>query len=184
NKEGKLGKQREDDVVVVSKSSHTYGEELANSTFCGVFPGDGWSGRMEDSILHGCIPVIVQDGVYSAYENVFNLESFGVRISEDEIPNMIRILRNISDAEIETKLSNVRKIFPRFLYRDSVMLEAARQKKLHGVVEDWAVQFSQIHGDDVFATLMQILHYKLHNDKWRQEFLYRKEKNFGVPPNC
>lgn len=60
NKEGKLGKQHSPDVKVTSQRSKHYHEELASSVFCGVMPGDGWSGRMEDSILQGCIPVIIQ----------------------------------------------------------------------------------------------------------------------------
>lgn len=34
-----------------------------------------------------------QDGIYLPYENVLNYESFAVRIREDEIPNLIHILR-------------------------------------------------------------------------------------------
>lgn len=60
NKDGKLGRQHQEDVIVTPIRSDKYKEELANSVFCGVFPGDGWSGRMEDSILQGCIPVIIQ----------------------------------------------------------------------------------------------------------------------------
>lgn len=60
NKEGKLGKQHAADVIVTPLRSENYHEDLASSVFCGVMPGDGWSGRMEDSILQGCIPVIIQ----------------------------------------------------------------------------------------------------------------------------
>jgi hypothetical protein len=60
NKEGKLGKQHAEDVIVTPLRSANYHEDLASSVFCGVFPGDGWSGRMEDSILQGCIPVVIQ----------------------------------------------------------------------------------------------------------------------------
>jgi hypothetical protein len=27
-------------------------------------PGDGWSARLEDAVLHGCIPVIIIDNVH------------------------------------------------------------------------------------------------------------------------
>lgn len=37
----------------------TYSEHLARSIFCVVAPGDGYSGRGEDAVLHGCIPLIV-----------------------------------------------------------------------------------------------------------------------------
>ncbi|KAL3819825.1 hypothetical protein ACJIZ3_005730 [Penstemon smallii] len=183
NKEGKLGKQHAEDVVVTPMRADDYSEELATSIFCGVMPGDGWSGRMEDSILHGCIPVVIQDGIYLPYENVLNYESFAVRIREDEIPNLINILRRMNETEVELKLANVKKIWQRFLYRDSVLLEAERQNATFGHVEKWAVLFSDLSEDDAFTTLMQVLHYKLHNDPWRRKFVPSR-KNFGLPTEC
>lgn len=182
NKKGKLGKQHTADVVVTPLRTDHYHEELASSIFCGVMPGDGWSGRMEDSIFQGCIPVVIQDGIYLPYENVLNYESFAVRIQEDEIPNLISILRRFNETEIEIKLANVRKIWQRFLYCDSVLLEAERQKNVLGLVEDWAIEFSKLLEDDVFATFIQVLHYKLHNDLWRREL--KHEKEYGLPREC
>ena len=60
DKNGLLGRQAADDVVVEARRSPEYMVKLSKSRFCGVLPGDGWSGRMEDSILNGCIPVIIQ----------------------------------------------------------------------------------------------------------------------------
>ncbi|CAH9062866.1 unnamed protein product [Cuscuta europaea] len=183
NKKGELGKQYAQDIVVTPLRADNYHEELATSLFCGVMPGDGWSGRMEDSILQGCIPVVIQDGVYLPYENVLNYESFAVRIHEDEIPSMINILRSINETEIEFKLANVKRIWQRFVYRDSVLLEAERQKALCGKVEDWADQFSQLNEDDVFATFIQVLHYKLHNDPWRRQ-VAQTGKESRLPREC
>lgn len=44
------------------------------------------------------------------------------------------------------------------MYRDSVLLEAERQKNALGLVEDWAREFSQLLEDDVFATFVQVCH--------------------------
>ncbi|KAL5744044.1 hypothetical protein ACOSP7_026901 [Xanthoceras sorbifolium] len=183
NKEGKLGKQHAEDVIVTPLRSETYHEDLASSVFCGVLPGDGWSGRMEDSVLQGCIPVVIQDGIFLPYENVLNYESFAVRIREDEIPNMINILRGFNETEIQFRLANVQKVWQRFLYRDSILLEAERQKAAFGRVDDWAEQFLQLSEDDVFTTIVQVLHYKLHNDPWRQQLGHSK-KDFGLPQEC
>lgn len=183
NKEGKLGKQHAGDVIVTPLRSDNYHEGLASSLFCGVMPGDGWSGRMEDSVLQGCIPVVIQDGIFLPYENVLNYESFAVRIREDEIPNLINILRGINETETEFKLANVKKIWQRFLYRDSILLEAERQKSAFGHVEDWAVKLLQLSEDDVFSTFIQVLHYKLHNDPWRRQLAHLK-KDFGLPSEC
>ncbi|MQL79110.1 hypothetical protein Taro_011525 [Colocasia esculenta] len=157
NKEGKLGRQHAEDVIVTPERSANYSAQLASSVFCGVFPGDGWSGRMEDSILQGCIPVVIQDGIFLPFENVLNYQSFAVRISEAEIPNLIQILRGINETTIETMLGNVRMIWQRFLYRDSVLLEAERQKKIFGKMEDWAVEYSKLgEEDDIFSTFIQV----------------------------
>ncbi|XP_047311326.1 uncharacterized protein LOC124914762 [Impatiens glandulifera] len=183
NKEGNIGRQHAKDVIVTSLRSKDYHKELASSIFCGVFPGDGWSGRMEDSILQGCIPVIIQDGIFLPYENVLSYENFSVRISEDDIPNMLNILRGFNETEIKFKLANVRKIWQRFLYRDSILLEAERQKSTYGRVSERDVALSQLKEDDVFSTVMQVLHYKLHNDPWRQQLIQGK-KDFGLPKEC
>lgn len=183
NKEGKLGRQHADDVIVTPLRSQNYHMDLASSIFCGVFPGDGWSGRMEDSVLQGCIPVIVQDGIFLPYENVLNYESFAVRILEADIPNLINILRGFNETEIEFKLRNLQKIWQRFLYCDSILLEAERQKTAFGRVEDWAAKLLELSEDDVFATFIQVLHYKLHNDPWRRQF-DRRKKEYGLPEEC
>ena len=60
---------------------------------------------------------------------------------------------------IEMMLKNVRSIRQRFIYRDSIVLEAERQKNLLGNVEDWGVEFSKLKDDDVFATLIQVYSY-------------------------
>lgn len=82
NKQGKLGKQHEEGVVVTPLRSNDYHEDLANSLFCGVFPGDGWSGRMEDSILQGCIPVIIQVNGLRLLLFLEYIRKYGSRASE------------------------------------------------------------------------------------------------------
>ncbi|XP_020580195.1 uncharacterized protein LOC110024520 [Phalaenopsis equestris] len=182
NKEGKLGRQHTSNVTVTPMRSSKYFEELASSIFCGVLPGDGWSGRMEDSILQGCVPVIIQDGIFLPYENILNYRSFAVRITEDEIPNLVKILRGINETEVEFMLANIRHIWQRFLYLDTLLLEAKRQSSLFSAEEDWAVEFSKLGDDDVFATFIQILHYKLHNDTWRRHL--NQKKDYGLPKSC
>lgn len=72
NKDGVLGKQHAKDVIVTPERSENYHLALASSVFCGVFPGDGWSGRMEDSILQGCIPVVIQVVIKALFHFIFS----------------------------------------------------------------------------------------------------------------
>jgi len=64
--------------------------------------------------------------------------------------------QSFNETEIEFMLANVRQIWQRFLYRDSVLLEAQRQKRLFAEEEDWAVEFSKLEEDDVFSTFIQV----------------------------
>lgn len=65
-------------------------------------------------------------------------------------------LQSINETEIEFMLGNVRKIWQRFVYRDSVLLEAQRQKTLFDKEDAWAVEYSKLEEDDVFATFIQV----------------------------
>lgn len=71
--------------------------------------------------------------------------------------------QGFNDTEIKFKLANVQKIWQRFLYRDSIMLEAERQKSAFGHIDDWAVEFLKLTEDDVFATLMQVFIFRCQN---------------------
>ena len=44
--------------------------------------GDGYSSRAEDSILNGCIPVVIMDNVDAVFETILDWKSFSIRIKE------------------------------------------------------------------------------------------------------
>ena len=44
--------------------------------------GDGFSGRAEDSVLHGCIPVVIMDNVHAVLESILDWDRFGLRVNE------------------------------------------------------------------------------------------------------
>ncbi|KAH7353004.1 hypothetical protein KP509_19G074700 [Ceratopteris richardii] len=184
-KDGLLGRQVTQDVIVTNRRSNHYSEELASSKFCGVLPGDGWSGRMEDSILHGCIPVIIQDGIQLPYENVLEYRDFTVRIEEEKIPQLVQILRAINETELDMMFTVIKSIWQRFFYRDSVLKEAQRQKKYFNKSSHWASAFSTLEKEeDALSTFLQVLHYKLYNDRWRLGSPKQQLKKAFLPEDC
>lgn len=48
----------------------------------GLSAGDGYSSRAGDSILNGCIPVVIMDNVDAAFESILDWNLFSVRINE------------------------------------------------------------------------------------------------------
>jgi hypothetical protein len=93
-----------------------YGEALSSSIFCFVLPGDGWSGRFEDSIMHGCIPVIIQDEVDVSFESLFDVNEFSLRIAEKDIDQIPEILQSISLERIKEMQKGVKKVMRRYSY--------------------------------------------------------------------
>lgn len=65
-------------------------------------------------------------------------------------------LQGFNDTEIKLKLANVQKVWQRFLYRNSILLEAERQKAAFGRVDDWAIEFLKLTEDDMLTTLIQV----------------------------
>ncbi len=61
-----FGGRESEGIIVSDRHSPSFLEEILNSTFCGVFPGNGW-GHVETPIMHGCIPVVVQDGILAPW---------------------------------------------------------------------------------------------------------------------
>ncbi|KAK9858864.1 hypothetical protein WJX84_006175 [Apatococcus fuscideae] len=72
-----------------------YSELLASAVFCLVLPGDGWSSRAADAILHGCIPVVIMDDVHASFETIFDWSQFSLRIAEADIARLPEILGGI-----------------------------------------------------------------------------------------
>jgi hypothetical protein len=125
----------------------------------------------------------MQDGIHLPFENVLHYDSFSVRIAEEKLPNLVSILQAINDTEVDAKLAAVRGMWQRFTYHQAIKQEAERQKQQYNYTEEWATYYSSLTDDDAFSTLIQVLHYKLHNDKWRIE-QKKDNKHFGIPDTC
>ncbi|BFI33899.1 protein MpGT47.12 [Marchantia polymorpha subsp. ruderalis] len=185
NKNLTAGRQTAPDVTVVSTRSESYGMELSQSRFCGVLPGDGWSGRMEDSILHGCIPVIIQDGIHLPFESVLNYDEFSLRVAERDLPQLITILRNVTESRVDSMLSAIQGLWQRFTYISAVQLEGKREIQKHGeAYADWIQQYMNASGDDAFSTFIQVLHFKLYNRTWTKTTTNIDSEDFSRKDYC
>jgi hypothetical protein len=94
----------------------TYSDVLSRSKFCLVAPGDGWSSRAEDSILHGCIPVVIMDGVHSLFEGILDWSAFSIRIAEADMSKTVDILLSISPERLAAMQKALTKVWHRFRY--------------------------------------------------------------------
>jgi hypothetical protein len=126
----------------------TYGEALSSSIFCFVLPGDGWSGRFEDAILHGCIPVIIQDEVDVSFESLFDVSEFSLRIAQKDMEQIPEILNAVSKEEIQKLQQGVAKMMVRYSY-----LSYEPHAKLSQLIrEDWEAELAGRNNSTARAT--------------------------------
>ncbi|KAL4426069.1 hypothetical protein ABPG77_007865 [Micractinium sp. CCAP 211/92] len=93
-----------------------YSELLASSIFCLYLPGDGWSARMEDATLHGCIPAIIVDEVDVSFESILDCPAFTVRIPQADAEKLPEILQAIPEKRRLEMRHNLARVWQRFTW--------------------------------------------------------------------
>ncbi|EFJ49814.1 acetylglucosaminyltransferase [Volvox carteri f. nagariensis] len=160
----------------------SYGEHLSRSLFCAVVPGDGYSPRFEDAVLHGCLPLIIVDNTHVLFESIIDVDSFSLRISEaalnEYLPHLLTAISPDQIARMQRRLSLV---WHRFAYGHGPLVHAAMrgiaQRNLR-VQDDIKLQMPEGHKEvppehpyqpvhnfpvynDAFATVLQWLHSRI-----------------------
>jgi Exostosin family len=76
--------------------------------------GDGWSARVDDAVVHGCIPVIVMDDVHVSFKSIIDISLFTLRITFDDIERIPEMLLAVPDMEIDEKQLAIAKVWRRY----------------------------------------------------------------------
>ncbi|PSC68519.1 exostosin-like glycosyltransferase [Micractinium conductrix] len=145
-----------------------YSKLLASSVFCFALMGDGWASRFDDAIVHGCIPVVIQDEIEQAWHGVLDLDSYTVRIAEKDMERVPEILEAINEEDRARMRANVAKVWRRHLwtgYRHygDLARTMLQQRQNSTAAAEVLSQPAPLLGwdpgeDDAFSTLMQVLY--------------------------
>ena len=99
-----------------------YSRDLADATFCIVPPGgDGWSSRLDDAVRHGCIPVVIMDGVRMPWEEELRFGAYGMRIGQADIERADAILRAVPDERRVHMRLAMYEVWTRFVYAGAML---------------------------------------------------------------
>mmetsp|Transcript_26370 Transcript_26370/g.78297 ORF Transcript_26370/g.78297 Transcript_26370/m.78297 type:complete len:245 (-) Transcript_26370:211-945(-) len=75
-------------------------QAMRRSRFCPCPAGWGFAVRLMTSAMHGCIPVLFDDGITQPFHDVLPYQDFSVRLSWSDIPNMVNILEAIPPRQV------------------------------------------------------------------------------------
>ena len=148
-------------IVFTEERSERYRDELADADFCPVVPGDGWSARMEDSVVAGCIPVIIQDEIYAPWEGWLDVSAFSIRVSSADAASLVETLRAVP-LETRAKLrEGLARVWGRYVWSGAFRAENARCEAGAVRCTDVGLAAGKARGPDAFDTLVEVLAAKL-----------------------
>ncbi|PNW85856.1 hypothetical protein CHLRE_03g202550v5 [Chlamydomonas reinhardtii] len=103
-------------IMFVEGRRDDYVDLLWRSQFCLAAYGHGWGIRVMQSIQFGCIPVIIQDHVYQAFEDFLPYEEFSVRLPLRDVPRLLELLRSYSPEQLAALRLGMAKYFRAFIW--------------------------------------------------------------------
>ncbi|PNH01195.1 putative glycosyltransferase [Tetrabaena socialis] len=104
------------DVVFVSGRTQDYRTLLRTSKFCIAPYGHGWGLRVVQAVEFGCIPILIQDHVYQAYEDFVPYEEFSVRMPLSGVEHMVELLRSYSEEQLAALRLGLAKYYRAFIW--------------------------------------------------------------------
>ncbi|KAI5060252.1 hypothetical protein GOP47_0024672 [Adiantum capillus-veneris] len=115
----KFGRRRR--FFIKRSRSSDYQSEIQRSVFClcplGWAP---WSPRIAESVIFGCIPVIIADKIALPYAHMINWSKISVTVPEKDVSKLGKILHKVSQTNLSTIQHNLWNIKHRqaLLYAD------------------------------------------------------------------
>ena len=108
---------------IVIKEGHeanreAYFENMCGSKFCVAAAGFGFSTRAYEASAAGCIPLIMQDGIEQAYEELLPWALFSLRLNNSlaQISGLAATLEKVSEETVRALRSRLYCVWPRFLW--------------------------------------------------------------------
>jgi hypothetical protein len=108
---------------IVVKEGHeanreTYFENMCGSKFCVAAAGFGFSTRAYEAATAGCVPLVMQDGIEQAFEDVLPWPLFSLRLNNSlsQISDLAKTLEHIPEQHVRELRSRLYCVWPRLLW--------------------------------------------------------------------
>uniref|UniRef100_A0A164WBD8 Exostosin GT47 domain-containing protein n=1 Tax=Daucus carota subsp. sativus TaxID=79200 RepID=A0A164WBD8_DAUCS len=114
-------KGKDEDILVYEEVPQdiSYQEMMKKSKYCLCPSGyEVASPRIVEAIYAECVPVLISQSYIPPFSDVLNWDAFSIKVSVSDIPNLKKILMNISEEEYIEKYKRVKQVQQHFLVND------------------------------------------------------------------
>lgn len=113
---------KDPDMKILGRMHKTkYANHMKNSKYCICARGyEVNSPRLVESIMYGCVPVIISDNFVPPFLEVLNWEKIAVFVSEKDIPELKNILLSISERRYRVMQHRVKMVKRHFVWHPGV----------------------------------------------------------------
>ena len=155
-----------------------YFQNMCGSKFCVAAAGFGFSTRAYEAAVAGCVPLVMQDGIEQAYEDILPWPLFSRRLNNSlaQIANISTALERIPETEVRALRSRLYCVWMRFLW---LRHDPGARTPLPGA--------ERLLAYDAFESIIWSLRKRLHGDvtwplDW-DEGCREVGRYFGDPPS-
>eukprot|EP00897_Mesotaenium_endlicherianum_P005535 jgi/Mesen1/5009/ME000025S04409 len=140
-----FGNRKDTGFVLQAGAQGSFGSQMQRAKFCFAPAGAGYGVRATQSVVAGCIPVVVQENVTMPFDGLLmDWKDFAVVLNNDDLPRLPEILAGYSEEQQERMRQSGAQVFTRFLWRSPSLTGTA----------EWA---ARLPGQDAFDSIMEVL---------------------------
>ncbi|WIA23466.1 hypothetical protein OEZ85_000212 [Tetradesmus obliquus] len=112
----RFGRGQHPNITIHEGRCENYSAALQGSKYCLAPSGHGWGIRLSQYMIQGCVPVIIQDDIYQAWEDLLPYADFSVRLPMSRIAALPELLASIPDADYLQLRAGVAKYWRAFVW--------------------------------------------------------------------
>ncbi|KAG2439616.1 hypothetical protein HXX76_004968 [Chlamydomonas incerta] len=98
-------------------TAEEYEQLLGSAKFCLAPYGHGWGIRLTHALMHGCVPVIIQDRVRQPWEDLLHYPDFSIRVSKAELPRLVELLRAVPAEDVAALMREGARVYRAFVWQ-------------------------------------------------------------------
>ena len=108
-------------------------------------------------MLHGCVPVVIMDGVHAVFESALDWPAFSLRLREDQLAQLPELLLAVAPQRLEAMQAALARVWHRFTYFSHPAIRQELARSTNMTLGSSNSRLKRALHNDAFHTIIQWL---------------------------